>query len=396
MRQGRAVASRLLAALVLALLLAVGCSAPLRPPAGRGQAKASPTQSQNAPSSPAPAGTIEAFVPEAVGFVEAHRGLRFKEPVKVDHLADEQFTQRIVALQRRDRADTDRQAKIYRALGLVGRDVDVERAEEQLVGSGVIGYYDPKTKELVVRGESATPAVKHVVVHELTHALQDQWFQLEQGQKDRDDDASLAYTALVEGDAVRIERQYVASLPAAERRQVNQEGGGGPPPEVPRVLVELLAFPYTLGPSFTDAVLKVRGQDGLDQAFRERPSTTSQILHPDRYLAGDKPQSVAEPAADGPAFDHGVIGEVGLDLLLEDLVQTHALSSAEARAATQGWAGDRYVAWTSGDGYCLRARFATATPAAADALTSVLQKVATTRLGVSVQPGPEPVLTSCG
>ena len=396
MSRDRPVRSRLLAALVLALVLALACSTSLRPPAGRSQTKASPGRAQGAPSAPPRTGTIEEFVPEAVSFVEAHRGLRFKEPVKVDHLADEQFSQRIVALQRRDSADTDRQAKIYRALGLVGRDVDVEQAEEELVASGVIGYYDPKTKELVVRGEAATPAVKHVVVHELTHALQDQWFQLEQGQKDKDDDAALAYTALVEGDAVRIEREYVAGLPAAERRQVTQEAGGAPPPEVPRVLVELLSFPYQLGPSFTDAVLKARGQEGLDQAFRERPSTSSQILHPDRFLAGDQPQAVADPPADGPVFDRGAIGEVGLDLLLEDLVRTSALSSADARTATQGWTGDRYVAWARADGYCLRARFATASPEAAQALSSALQKVAATRPGMSVETGPQPVLTSCG
>src|SRR5207245_8862212 len=122
------------------------------------------------PSAAATPGTIDAFVPEAVRFVESHRGLRFKQPVKVSHLSDAEFSQRIVSLQRRDRADTDRLAKLYRALGLIDRSVDVEKAEEELLGGNVVGYYDPKTKELVVRGDTATVSVRHLVVHELAQA----------------------------------------------------------------------------------------------------------------------------------------------------------------------------------------------------------------------------------
>ena len=197
-----------LAAGVLAIFL-VACSAPSLP--GAKHSRPSPSASKAATAKP---GSIDAFVPQAVGFVESHRGLRFKQPVKVNHLSDAEFSQRIVSLQRRDRADTDRQAKIFRALGLVDRSVDVEKAEEELLGGNVVGYYDPKTKELVVRGDAATVSVKHVVVHELTHALQDQWFGLDVNQRGQTDDQALAYISLVEGDAVRIEREYIASLSA--------------------------------------------------------------------------------------------------------------------------------------------------------------------------------------
>jgi hypothetical protein len=191
-----------------------------------------------------------------VSFVESHRGLRFKEQVRVNHLSDADFQQRIVALQRRDRAETERQGKVLRALGLLDSGVDVEKAEEDLLGAGVVGYYDPKTKELMVRGETATVSVRHVVVHELTHALQDQWFGLDTDQGNQTEDQALAYVSLVEGDAVRIEREYVTSLPGAERRQLDageqaparerQAGGGrGRVPEVP----DLLPLPCHRPPS---------------------------------------------------------------------------------------------------------------------------------------------------
>jgi hypothetical protein len=303
-----------------------------------------------------------------------------------------------VSLQRRDRADTDRQAKLYRALGLVGRDVDVEKAEEELLGGNVVGYYDPKTKELVVRGDAATVSVKHVVVHELTHALQDQWFGLDTNQRDQTDDQALAYVSLVEGDAVRIERAYVASLSSGERDQLAkaEAGSGGTPSGVPRVLIELLAFPYVAGPPFTSAVLQARGQPGLDGAFRDRPAATSQVLQPDLFLNGDRPQTVSEPAADGAAFDRGVLGEVQTGVLLETAVRSGSLTRDQEQTAAHSWAGDRYVAWSSGDSYCVRVRFAARSGAGAAAMGSALQKLAATNAHSQVEPGAQPLLTSCG
>jgi hypothetical protein len=378
-----------LAALGLVFLLAA-CSGPARPGAPRSRPSASPAVA----ASP---GSIDAFVPVAAGFVESHRGLRFKQPVKVEHLSDAEFSQRIVSLQRRDRADTDRQAKLFQALGLIDTGVDVEKAVEDLLSAGVVGYYDPKTKDLVVRGDTATISVKHVVVHELTHALQDQWFGLDVNQRDQTDDQALAYIALVEGDAVRIEREYVASLSSSERDQLSREGAGagGPPSAVPRVLVELLTFPYVAGPPFTSAVLKARGQPGLDRAFKDRPAATSQVVQADRFLNGDQPQPVAEPPADGAVFDRGVLGEAELGVLLGERAPS-ALTREQEQDAARAWAGDRYVAWTSGNSYCLRVRFAARNAAGATAIGSALEKMASSGSGARVEQGPQPVLTSCG
>jgi hypothetical protein len=379
-----------IALLTLAILLA-GCSGLPRPFSG--QTHASPPASAGPRSSAAT--TIDAFVPEAVRFVESHRGLRFKQPVKVDHLADQEFSRRIIDLQRKDRATTDREAKLYRALGLVAPGVDVEKAEEELLGAGVVGYYDPKTKELVVRGDTASVSVRHVVVHELTHALQDQWFGLDDSQREQTGDGALAYTALVEGDAVRIEREYIATLSSADRRQLANEGPGGPPGDVPRVLIELLAFPYVAGPSFISALTGARGQPGLDTAFKDRPAATSQILHPDRFLQGEQPRTVAEPPAGGQTFDRGVLGEAELNVLLENTVGSGSLSKDQAHQAATSWAGDKYVAWASGDSYCVRVRFATRSSGDAAILTGALQKFASAAPGATTETGEQPTLTSC-
>lgn len=350
-------------------------------------------------SSTASAGSIDAFVPEAVRFVQDHRGLTFKKSVKVRHLADKAFADRVIQLQRKDHADLDRQARVLRALGLLRPDVDPEKAEEELLGSGVVGFYDPETKELEVRGTTATVSVKHVVVHELTHALQDQWFTLPTGGSSGNDDADLAYTTLVEGDAVRVETAYVMGLSARDRQALQQEesGQGGTPPDVPQVLVELLEFPYVVGPRFTQAVLQARGQQGLDAAFRNHPAASSQVLHPDRFLGGETPATPPEPPADGTVFDRGTLGEMGVDLLLEDLVRSGALTGAQLQAAATGWAGDRYVAWSQGSGYCVRDRLAARSPADAAALLTALAKLAAAHPTITADAtAAQPVLTSCG
>jgi hypothetical protein len=378
---GRHGAIGLLAALVL---VAGACSLPRGVlPAPRGSSPAS--------------GTIDAFVPEAVRFVQANRGLKFKQPVKVRHLSDRAFGDRVVQLQRESHADLDRQAKVLRALGLLAPGLDAEHAEEELLAGGVVGFYDPKTRELEVRGDNATLSVRHVVVHELTHALQDQWFGLDYSGSGNDD-ADIAYVSLVEGDAVRVEDAYRASLSTRDRQDLEAQESrqaGAPPADVPRVLTELLSFPYVVGPPFTRALLQSRGQPGLDQAFRNRPAASSEVLHPERFLAGDAPAGVASPGADGPTFDQGSLGELGYDLVLEDMVRSGDVTSARVRAATAGWAGDRYVAWSRPGGYCVRDRLAARSPAEAGALTDILRRFAASRPGVTLETGDQPVLTSC-
>ena len=346
--------------------------------------------------STAPRGSIDAFVPEAMRFVESHRGLKFKHNVKVQHLSDQAFSSRVVELQRRDRASFDRQAKVLRALGLIPPNVDPEKAMEELLGSGVLGFYDPSTKELQVRGNSATVCVKHVVVHELTHAIQDQWFTLNVQNSSGNDDADTAYVTLVEGDAVRIESAYIATLSPKERAALSSQCGGGPvPSDVPPVLVDMLAFPYVVGPTFTRAVLQARGQKGLDDAFRNHPAASSLVIHPDRFLNGNKPQTLPDPASDGQVFDRGTIGELGFDILLHGLVQTGALSQAQFDMATSGWGGDRYVAWSQGDRFCVRDRVSDTSNASTAALLAALQALAGSRPSVTVEGGAQPVLTSC-
>ncbi|HEX6349021.1 MAG TPA: hypothetical protein VF160_06480 [Candidatus Dormibacteraeota bacterium] len=303
---------------------------------------------------PSASADARAFIPTAEKFVEQHRGLKFKHPVKVTFLSDADFRARVTARNDKDRSDLNVEFKDLRALHLVPPTLDILKAEDELLGSGVVGFYDPKTKELVVRGTDASASTRHVLVHELTHALQDQYYPLDALDSDNDDERPVAWRALIEGDAVRVENAYIATLTPAERSSIYSGTGGQTSGDIPTVMVELLAFPYAVGPRFVDAVMAARGgQSGLDGAFASPPKTSTEVIHPDRFLAGFTPADVPSPSADAAEFDHGVLGEMGLTLLLERLVP-RPLTSTDARDLAQGWDGDRYVAWDSADKSCVR------------------------------------------
>ena len=127
--------------------------------------------------------TWDPRVTKYVRFVEQHRKLRFEHPVAVEFLDDGAF---VKAYQRddpkvtkRDRAEAERAAGQLRALGLVAGPVDLIDAESDLGATTTVGFYDQERKQLSVRGTDLTDVdVRVTLVHELTHALQDQRFDL--------------------------------------------------------------------------------------------------------------------------------------------------------------------------------------------------------------------------
>src|SRR5439155_14849091 len=115
---------------------------------------------------------LEEFVPGAQKFVEEHRGLKFKGPVKVTALSAPAFRERFLSVRNTetDTAEMEKTSKVLEALGLVPHGTDVAKAMESLSGDAAVGFYDTKTKDLVVRGTELTPFVRETIVHELTHA----------------------------------------------------------------------------------------------------------------------------------------------------------------------------------------------------------------------------------
>lgn len=291
-------------------------------------------------------------------FVEERRGLRFKAPVKTTLLDEAAFRARVLEeITEENEAEVKRYGQLFRALRLIEPGVDLLAQLRALAGEGIVGLYDPRSKELLVRGTTPTPYVRQVLVHELVHALQDQHFDIDRPELDeiRDSEIAFGFTALVEGDASRIDELYRDSLPTDQRlavaRQENEEEQRAEDnlKDVPEAVAALFGVSHGAGTDLVAAILEAGGQPRLDQAFAAPPTTAEQVLHPEKYLAGEAARPVAEPRSDGEIFDRGVMGEAGFELVLSRL-----LSQDRAVEAAEGWGGDRYVGWTAGGSVCVR------------------------------------------
>lgn len=367
-----------------------------------GQDRASPVAARTVEVGPdsvpaAGASELERLLPTLLRFTSAARGLPFVRPVRVTLLGDDAFRARLLEDAEEDAAEDaeelQRTQRVLEGLGLLEDDVDLEKVLESLFGDAVAGFYDTEKDDLVVRGEALTMAVRVTLVHELTHALQDQHFDIDRDDLDeRDDEASSGLQGLVEGDAVRVERLYLESLSAKERKRAEVEemaAGAGIDPDIPPVVLQLVAFPYIFGPEFATAVFEQAGQARLDAAYAEPPTTSEQLLHPESFLDAEPIVPVETPKADGKEIDQGVLGELVLLLVLN-------AAGTSGRTAAEGWGGDRYIAWEDGEDTCVRVTIATDSPQDDAELRQALDRLARSREGVKVT-GKGPItMTSCG
>lgn len=294
----------------------------------------------------------DARVLPLISFVEQERGLRFEHPVPVDFLDDKAFVRELQAAD--DETETDKQeledfAGRLRALGLLDDGVDLGQAYDDLVGASVVGLYVPSEKRVLVRGTELTPYVRGTLVHELTHVLQDQHFGIEQLQDSAPGGDTTAVTALIEGDAVRVEEAYRDQLSDADRTTYGEELAQGSEEArdgtaaLPDVLTDGLGFPYVFGPVLLDALLAEGGNTAVDRAFRDPPTSEAQVLDPVAHPVGTDPVDVPEPVLPPGSTRVGEPGPFGQVFLLE--VLGTRLSYDAASAAVAGWTGDSSIGY---------------------------------------------------
>ena len=219
----------------------------------------------------------------------------------------------------------------------------------------VAGYYSPDKDELFVvsRSGGLGPIELVTYAHEFTHQLQDQAIDLNTLGLDSIDqsDRQLAHLALVEGDAVSIQSQWMLANLTPE--QLGQLLGSSLDPKAlealqkaPPYIRETAIFPYQDGLSFVTASTATGGYEALDAVYDAPPSSTEQILHPEKYLVREDPTSVALPEGLATALGAGwtVAGQDTLgELVLRIWLSLGGVPRAEAITAAAGWGGDRLV-----------------------------------------------------
>ncbi len=240
------------------------------------------------------------------------------------------------------------------ALGLIPAGMNLKKVYLDLLGEQIGAFYDQHTHELFTFSEHPLTHSQNQVIlaHELTHALQDQHFDLNKLPLETrgNDDRALAASALVEGDATVVMNAYLAgNLSAAALRDhlagalttdVRQLAAA------PRYLRETLLFPYLQGLQFTTALENQGGRAAIAQAFRDPPVSSSQIMHPEKYLATPREQPTEIVLADTTVLGtepvvNNVLGEFTLEQVLESWTKDKAQSSSLAA----GWRGDRILVY---------------------------------------------------
>ena len=310
----------------------------------------------------------------------ALRGLAFTTPVPVLALSREGLggVVRDEIQESYSPGDIEHAEAVYTRLGLLPPGTQLRHALERLYQQEGAGFYDPRTKRLVIA--ESVPGVRSLgasllglltgrdlvseflVAHELTHALQDQHYHLPTRPEpllDGHGDRELARHALLEGDATLAGFAYVLGreLDRGTIELVGRQLHGVPAelakkyPDLPELLRASLAFQYDDGTAFVGQALAAGGWAAVDRAHLDPPESTEQVLHPTRYYADrDRPIAVRLGGTDR-------LEAAGFRRILEDtlgeldirVLVARALPAQRAAGVAEGWGGDRLRALERGD-----------------------------------------------
>jgi hypothetical protein len=240
-------------------------------------------------------------------------------------------------------------SKLASAGGVLPEGTDLATLAASFTAVSAGATYSPLDKQVLLVGKLKSESL---LTHELVHALQDQNFDLMRLLVVRpyDFDRTEAVFALIEGDAMNVQRRMEEgdgygrkSLDEITRQEGARFGEYRKEAEklFPPLLTETFIFRYRDGARLVEAVRRKSGERGVDELFRHPPASSEQILHPEKYAAGELPREVR---LDEEAFARAgwsnvtstPLGEIGVrGLLLAGVPRETAIRAAA------GWGGDR-------------------------------------------------------
>ncbi len=380
-------------------LLLAGCTSPVWPPTASGKPNGSFAGGDNGPPDPPHdrigwedgywynqsldvnqsnglnASERHALVARTEARVEKIRGLEFKQDVSVKVMSREQYRKQSVFGGKGNKAYNEWRDQVYESLLLVGENQNTSDVFGRLYGGSVAGYYSPGQNSIVIVSDSKTPKLDtRTLAHELTHALQDQYFHTG-GSKTLD--GKRARQGLTEGDPNLVEDLYQKRCQNGTWQCVPQPAASssGSRKEKPSDFGVFLTLylPYSDGPTLVDRVYKHGGWRAVNAMYENPPSSTEQVIHPAKY-PDDKPVNVTvtdRTSGSWSRFNVHPSGDtVGEGALFAMLYQNGYVSKSQlgntdrpfetynySNPATAGWAGDRVVPYHNGNGqygYVLR------------------------------------------
>jgi hypothetical protein len=410
------------------LLLVVGLAggglllATRREPAPAPAATAGPaggTPSTATPRSTAPSTRAPATSPANAAAIRAVqrqvaelRDLRFTRRVPVTVESPTKLAKRLlrVVAAETDEAELVRQGQALELLGELPPGTDLSRLLNAVQAEGVLGFYlpgrPPKGGLYVRSARGLDPFAKITLAHELTHAVTDQHYDLTRADRLEADtgreDELVAYSALVEGDATLLMQRYlIERLTPSERVDAGLVASAQRTPRrdaAPAAIRESMLFPYQEGLRFVARLYQGGGWSAVNRAYGDPPTSTEQVLHPERYLGDrDQPQRVTVPDLSGrlgagwrPGAELG-FGELDTRLLLQGELPVTA-----AEAAAAGWDGGRLRTFQQGGRTAMALRTVWDSAAEADQFCGAMSRWAATRFGPGTRTGGTPRWSGAG
>lgn len=279
-------------------------------------------------------------------------------------LAKEEFTQRFA------------QAELsMKKLGFLPRDFNLKEFLVKSTGENIAAYYDEETKTVSMLNWVPPDKQEPILAHELTHALQDQNYDLHKWMKavqkpangatsrdkanENDDDSAIARKAVVEGQAMVV---YVDYLLAPLKRNLEETPGllySMEEPAVkavqdsqmlhdaPMIMREMGTFAYNEGLIFEGELLHKGGKNmAFAGAFTRPPRSSHEVLQPQAYISRENLPATGVPdmkqllGEQYAVYDSGKIGQLDVRAYLKQYGERKI-----ADDLSSAWQGGAYVTY---------------------------------------------------
>ena len=333
------------------LVLTLGLSCTI--PAYSGQADPPPAKPNASGSTPEFLATAD----EVMNEMSEITGWKLKSPLKKSIRTRDEIHQYILSEMddEKDAKERYASAKTAEAFGLLPKDFNLDSFLVDLLTEQIAGLYDPKKHEFYIADWIQPDEQRMVMSHELTHALQDQYFHIDGWARAAkpNDDAELARDAVLEGSATAGMLDYMLRDKGLKLKNLPDMdpsffiGDLNETPmlkKAPPFIKDSLMFPYLDGLRFSMFVLKTGGWGGFDAVFARPPANTQQIMHTNLYRENKVPRPLkvdlpsGAPGSDWNKLEENAMGEFGWREVLKQF-----LNDDRAKPLAAAWDGDDYA-----------------------------------------------------
>lgn len=298
------------------------------------------------------------------------RGLEFKDELKVGIKKKDELKEKMQEqVEKESIEESEKIRKALVKLGLIPMDLNLRQFMIDVLSEQTRGFYDQNQKELyiVTGGETQSnleslgiPWNLLATLHEMTHALQDQNFDLLTLPMDvmENDDVATAVKSLVEGEATFLMWDYMfrqrgrdlvlwpdmsettEPTPFSDRSLLDR---------APIYIKEGLDFPYNKGLEFIKFIKARGGWEAIDKIYSDLPASTEQIIHPEKYLSEERDYPITITIPDTTKILtstrwslllKNVMGELNISLLKKQFFPTFT-----SKRMSEGWGGDQFIVW---------------------------------------------------